>query len=160
MSDQQQTARPRLERRRQYAPGALIEPDGNRMADTCVVESGLVAMSIALDHTPLTCVGLLSEGSLFSFHPGVGGARPHYRAVGPAAVTEIPAQMRAAGAATIYFDLSLNKRVGIPAYPDPRVAFARCGRRSGSALCHRLRAGAQVGADRSGEWAGASRGRL
>ncbi|HET7881359.1 MAG TPA: Crp/Fnr family transcriptional regulator [Acetobacteraceae bacterium] len=63
------------------------------MADTCVVESGLVAMSIALDHTPLTCVGLLSEGSLFSFHPGVGGGRPHYRAVGPAAVTEIPAQM-------------------------------------------------------------------
>jgi hypothetical protein len=34
--------------------------------------------------------------------------------------TEIPSQMRAAGAATIFFDLNLNKRVGTPSAPaDP-----------------------------------------
>src|SRR4051812_11468072 len=34
--------------------------------------------------------------------------------------TEAPGQMRAAGAATIFFDLNLNKRVGTPSAPaDP-----------------------------------------
>jgi hypothetical protein len=40
--------------------------------------------------------------------------------------TAIPAQMRAAGAATIYFDLSLNKRVGTTTAPaDPSTIEAR-----------------------------------
>jgi hypothetical protein len=40
--------------------------------------------------------------------------------------TEIPAQMRAAGAATIYFDLSLNKRVGTTTAPaDPSTIAAK-----------------------------------
>jgi len=40
--------------------------------------------------------------------------------------TTVPAQMRAAGAATIYFDLSLNKRVGTTTAPaDPSTIEAR-----------------------------------
>jgi hypothetical protein len=40
--------------------------------------------------------------------------------------TEVPAQMRAAGAATVFFDLNFNKRVGTPTAPaDPATIPAR-----------------------------------
>jgi CRP-like cAMP-binding protein len=94
MSDHQQAARPRPDgNRRQFAPGAFVEPDGNRLADTYVIESGLVAVSLSMERTPLTCVGLLSAGSLFSFCPVVGDARPSYRTIGPVTVSQIPAQL-------------------------------------------------------------------
>jgi CRP-like cAMP-binding protein len=92
--DQQQATRLRSDgNRRQIAPGGSIEPDGSRLADTYVIESGLVAVSLSVKQTPQTCVGLLSAGSLFSFCPTVGDGPPSYRAVGPVTVSLIPVQL-------------------------------------------------------------------
>jgi CRP-like cAMP-binding protein len=94
MPDHHQTARSRPDSDScQFPPAAVIGPDGDPQADSYVIESGLVAMSISLHRTPPTCVGLLGPGSLLHFDPGVGGAQPNYRTVGPTTVAAIPASL-------------------------------------------------------------------
>lgn len=94
MPDQHQMSRLRPDNGSIHVrPAGFIEPDGDPQADSYVIESGLVAMSIALHRTPPTCVGLLGPGSLLELDPGIVGARPNYRAVGPTTVATVPASL-------------------------------------------------------------------
>ena len=94
MPSQHQMTRARPEGdSRQFRPASLIEPDREPRADSYVIESGLVAMSISLHRTPPTCVGLLGPGNLLDFEPTVGGAQPNYRTVGPTSIAVIPASL-------------------------------------------------------------------
>ena len=78
--------------RRAVAPGSSIADRNDRNLGY-LVETGVVAVSLALDRTPSTCVELLGPGTLIGFQTEPGSITPSYRAVSSMELLEIPADL-------------------------------------------------------------------
>jgi CRP-like cAMP-binding protein len=78
--------------RRSIAPGSLIA-DRNDKNVAYLIEAGVLAVSVAAERTPLTCVELLGAGALIGFQTDPGSCAASYRAVAPIQMLEIPADL-------------------------------------------------------------------
>jgi CRP-like cAMP-binding protein len=77
-------------RRRSVAPGDSIVAKPNEPPSSYLVESGVVAVSVALDRTPPTCVELLGAGALIGFPAEADTYASEFRAISSVSVLEIP----------------------------------------------------------------------
>ena len=75
--------------RRSIAPGTSITERADRNFGY-LIESGVLAVSVALDRTPPICVELLGAGTLIGFQTEPGSFAASYRAVSPVEMLEIP----------------------------------------------------------------------
>jgi len=75
--------------RRRFLPGGLIVTERQEPLSGYLIESGVVAVSVALDRTPPTCVELLSAGTLFGLPAAADPNTFGFRAVSSVNLLEI-----------------------------------------------------------------------
>jgi CRP-like cAMP-binding protein len=76
--------------RRSVAPGGSIVTKREEPPSAYLVESGVVAVSVALDRTPPTCVELLGSGTLIGWPSDAGPYASEFRAISSVNLMEIP----------------------------------------------------------------------
>jgi CRP-like cAMP-binding protein len=75
--------------RRCIAPGLSIA-DRSDTPCSYLIESGVLAVSVSVDRTPLTCVELLGAGTLIGFQTAPGSYTASYRAISSVELLEVP----------------------------------------------------------------------
>jgi CRP-like cAMP-binding protein len=76
--------------RRSVAAGGSIIAKRQEPGSSYLVESGVVAVSVALDRTPPTCVELLGAGTLIGLPSDAGLYACEFRAISSVSLVEIP----------------------------------------------------------------------
>ncbi len=76
--------------RRSVAPGGAIVAKRQEPPSGYLVESGVVAVTVALDRTPSTCVELLGAGTLIALPWAAGSHTCEFRAISSVSLLEIP----------------------------------------------------------------------
>jgi CRP-like cAMP-binding protein len=82
--------------RRSIPPGSVVA-DLQEPTSGYLIESGVLAVSVALERTPPICVELLGAGTLIGFHAGAGSYASSYRAVSPVELLEVSSDLLRAG---------------------------------------------------------------
>src|SRR4051794_29662365 len=78
-----------LQRRRTISPGGWLISERPHPPKSYLIESGLVAVSVALDSTPPTYVDLLAAGTLIEVPTNSGPYASSYQAVSSVSLLEI-----------------------------------------------------------------------